>query len=96
MTIFIAIQLIGIFACHYIMTTFTRKIHEPSRAIAHQLVANQHRVGDLRTKIRFVHHCFFTLHTTTRYGATYGTFGLVTMKTFAQVCYSLMQYKLWR
>lgn len=75
-----------IFGIHLFLALCATTIHRPSSVLMHLMVANQHRVGHLRTRIR-LSNMIFALHVpwSSRYGFSYGSVGLVTMAAFVKV-----------
>ena len=69
---------------HLYIAKFNKRLHESSKVLLSLLVAKAHRVGDFRSRLK-VHFNIARLHTKRKYGITYGSIGLITMKTFAKV-----------
>lgn len=69
---------------HLAIGYFTKRLYSSSLLLNSLLVRNQHRVGHFRCKLK-LSLAIFRLHSKRRFGFTYGSFGLVTLKTFGKV-----------
>jgi len=77
-------QMVGIFLIHFVVATFTNKLHKPSTLLCSIMVHKQWKVGNFGARFRLV-STIYRLHTKMQYGLTYGAFGLITVQSFTKV-----------
>ena len=87
MFFFTIYQLVFVMLIHLALTRCTQLIHEPVKVLIATFVHNQHRTGDLRSRIKLIGD-IDRLNIKNRYGFTYGKYGLVTLEAFVKVIYS--------
>src|SRR5699024_7812868 len=77
-------QLFAIFGLHFVFSYFPKLIHQHSKPLVHFIGQNIQKSGYVKDKIR-LSFSYFAFHTKNRYGKTYGSFGLITLNSFAKV-----------
>src|SRR5699024_4888519 len=81
----VSYQIFSIFILHFILIYPGKYIHRPAKYLLNLAVLMSSK-QKLRYQLR-LNYLIQVLHTTNRYGITYSSFGLITLKTFVKVFY---------
>src|SRR5699024_40211 len=84
LTFFNLYDICFVFVIHFLLAFYSKQIHKPAKPLIDLSVANQHRIGHFRTRLRLTLD-IEQLHTQNQYGFTYGKYGLISLNAFSKV-----------
>src|SRR5699024_6670598 len=73
-----------VFVVHFLLTSYSKQVHKPARPLIGLSVANQHRIGHFRTRLRLALD-IDQLNIINPYRFTYGKYGLISLDAFSKV-----------
>ena len=81
---FVIQQFICIFGIHILVASLNEIIHQPVKRMIYLFIHDRKIEKKIRLKL-IIHNYICAFHTKKRYGVTYGSFGLISMFSFAKV-----------